>query len=71
MNRKDMIEINNAHRANDDSGKWPIDGRFSVVERAIRQARKFIQDYGTISTEEYDALLDQLESTIVNDPRNW
>ena len=70
MNRQDVIRINRQHRANDDSDKWPIEGRFSVVERAIRQGAQFRRDYGPISPEEYSALLDQLESEIVNSPDN-
>ena len=71
MTRQQLIEINREFRRKDESAKWPIRGRFNVTERAIRQARRFRQDYGDLHADEYSALLDQLISTIVNDPRNF
>lgn len=32
--------INKAFRGQDESGKWPISGRFNVTERAIRRLRR-------------------------------
>lgn len=57
-------QINKEFRAKDDSHLWPILGKFNATERAIRQARKF-------DTDEYEELLDELISKIVNDERNW
>ena len=71
MTRQQLIEINREFRRKDESAKWPIRGRFNATERAIRQARRFRQDYGDLHADEYSALLDQLISTIVNDPRNF
>ncbi len=71
LTKKDITRINWLHRAQDDSDKWPIRGRFNVTERAIRQARKIAAEYGLLSAVEYDALLDLLESAIVNNPKNW
>lgn len=71
MNRNELLTVNRQHRATDNSGKWPINGRFNVAERAIRQARKFRAAYGAMGAIEYNELLDELEAKIVNDPRNW
>ena len=60
--------INSAYRAQDESGLWPISGKFNATERAIRQARKFQQANGTIYGYEYSLTLDQLISDIVNSP---
>lgn len=71
MTLTELRAINREFRAKDDSYKWPIRGRFSVAERAIRQAGRYRADYGAMTVEEYRALLETLESQIVNDPRNW
>ena len=71
MKLSELIAVNRQHRQRDDSDKWPVSGRFNVTERAIRQARQFRQEYGEISADEYTRLLDTLESSIVNDERNW
>ena len=62
--------INKLFRAQDDSNLWPINGRFSVTERAIRHARKFERDGGVMSPLEYALFLEAEESRIVNDPSN-
>ena len=55
----------------DESYKWPICGKFNVTERAIRKARQFQREYGELSEMEYQLLLGDLISNIVNDPKNW
>jgi hypothetical protein len=35
--------INKLFRRQDESDKWPIQGRFNVTDRAIRHAQKFEQ----------------------------
>ena len=63
--------INRLFRLQDDSSKWPIDGRFSVIERAIRHARRFENQSDVMSSLEYAMFLEADESRIVNDPKNW
>jgi hypothetical protein len=66
------VIINRIFRVQDDSDMWPINGRFSVIERAIRQARKFEHDSGcALEPLEYALFLEQAESRIVNDSKNW
>lgn len=63
--------INRIFRDQDDSDKWPINGKFSVMERAIRRARKYEHDSGcALDPLEYALFLEQAESQIVNDPKN-
>lgn len=62
-------EINKQFRAQDDSHKWPINGRFNATERAIRQARRIARANGSIYGLEYALTLDRLISKIVNDPK--
>jgi len=62
--------INKMFRDQDDSHLWPINGRFNVTERAIRQAREFKRHTGPSYGLEYAYTLEQLTSQIVNDPRN-
>jgi hypothetical protein len=72
LTRAEITAVNREFRQNDQSHLWPICGKFSVAERAIRQARSYLNEgAGCDSAEEYRALLDSLESTIVNDERNW
>jgi hypothetical protein len=64
--------INRLFRAQDNSNKWPVNGRYSVIERAIRHARKFEYDSGcTMDPLEYALFLEKDESRIVNDSNNW
>lgn len=58
--------INKLFREQDESHLFPINGRFNVTERAIRQARKLQQDAGAVYGLEYAYTLDSLISTIVN-----
>lgn len=72
LTRSKIIAVNREYRSKDDSHLWPIRGKFSVAERAIRQAR-YVRREGSEcdSVDEYRALLDNLESAIVNDESNW
>lgn len=72
ITKSEIRAINREMRQRDDSHLWPILGKFSVTERAIRQAR-YIRRKGSecYDATEYRALLDNLESAIVNDERNW
>jgi hypothetical protein len=65
------ILINRMFRAQDDSDKWPINGKFNVTDRAIRHARKFERDSDVMSPLEYALFLEQDMSTIVNNNKNW
>ena len=63
--------INKLYRAQDDSDKWPISGKFNVTDRAIRHAQKFERASDIMSPLEYALFLEQDTSTIVNDSKNW
>ena len=63
--------INNLFRKQDDSGKWPINSKFSVTERAIRRVREYERQAGAMSPLEYALALENEESAIVNDSKNW
>lgn len=63
--------INKLYRAQDNSYLWPINNRFNVTERAIRQSRKFQQMSDAIYGLEYCYHLETLISQIINDERNW
>jgi hypothetical protein len=57
--------INRLFRQQDDSGKWPIKGRFNATERAIRRIR------GTCdSPDSYARALEREMSIIVNSDKN-
>ena len=43
INDMSARQINKLFRANDESDKWPICGRFNVTERAINRIRKRIR----------------------------
>jgi len=58
--------INKAYRAQDDSRLWPVNNRFNVTERAIRQARKLQRESGAVYGLEYCYMLDSLISKIIN-----
>ena len=59
--------INKLFREQDESNLFPIRGRFSATNRAIKQAQKFNRDSGCdCAGLEYALLLDQLISDIVN-----
>ena len=63
--------INKLYREQDDSRLWPINGRFNVTARAIRQVNAFEQSSGAIAGLEYCYVLEGAMSHIVNDERNW
>ena len=64
--------INRLFRRQDDSGKWPISGKFNVTERAIRKARWFERETGcAMAGLEYGLFIEMETSRIVNDERNW
>ena len=60
-------QINKYYRNNDESHKFPINGKFNVTERAIRKVRRFCKEFG-IDIQGYEyALSVELEiSRIVN-----
>mgnify|MGYP000987430439 CR=1 FL=1 len=74
ITRRELIAVNREYRKRDkrESMLWPIRGKFSVANRAIRQAR-YIRREGQecYDVSEYRSLLDMLASAIVNDERNW
>jgi hypothetical protein len=63
--------INKLYRAQDDSDKWPILGKFNVTDRAIRHAQRFERASDVMSSLEYAMFLEQETSKIVNDNNNW
>lgn len=63
--------INRLFRRQDDSNKWPINGKFDVTERAIRRAYKFERQSDVMSPLEYAMFLESETSQIVNDENNW
>ena len=59
--------INKEFRKRDDSNLWPINGRFSATERAIRRLRRFQAESGLpIDGQEYVLALEAEISRIVN-----
>lgn len=63
--------INRLYRAQDDSDKWPISGKFDVTERAIRKANQFERSAGCMDSYEYCLALENYMSEIVNNEGNW
>ncbi len=60
-------QINALFRRNDESSKWPIQGRFNVTERAIRRVRhNILRHIGSTGGCEYAAILDAEIGQIVN-----
>jgi hypothetical protein len=58
--------INKLYRNQDESHLWPVNCDFSIVERAIRQARQFQRDTQAVYGLEYCYLLEGIISDIVN-----
>lgn len=74
LTRAEIIEVNRLARLQDklDSKLWPVRGRFSVAERAIRKARALIREGLEIETvDQYETLLAEVSAEIVNNPKNW
>lgn len=70
--RSNRAAINRLFRDQDDSHLWPIRGRFSVTERAIKHAQWFNRETGLdMAGLEYALFLEEEGSRIVNDERNW
>jgi hypothetical protein len=67
--RANVIAVNRAMRALDDSGSWPIRSRFNGTNRAIGRVRR---EWGsTLFTDGLDAYVRAVDETIgriVNDP---
>jgi len=64
-------QINRLAREQDESHKWPIQGRFNATERAIRRLREQRRQSGSPADGlEYAHALEEEISRIVNDPRN-
>ncbi len=60
-------QINALFRQNDESSKWPIQGRFNVTERAIRRVRhNILRHIGSTGGCEYACILDAEIEHIVN-----
>ncbi len=69
---KEIRRINREFREKDDSSLWPINGAFSVAERAIRKARELARHSGGFNSDyEYQLCLESIASEIVNNPKNW
>jgi hypothetical protein len=60
-------QINALFRQNDESSKWPIQGRFNLTERAIRRVRRnILRHIGSTGGCEYACILDAEIEHIVN-----
>lgn len=72
LSTSDIRRINKKVRAEDDSSLWPINGRFSVADRAIRRIR-WLRAQGLVIDDaySYEAVLESEMSSIVNDSSNW
>lgn len=65
--RANITEINRLFRRQDESGLWPICGKFNATDRAIRQAQRFVRESGCpLYGLEYALFLDDALSRIVN-----
>jgi hypothetical protein len=64
--RANVVAVNRAMRALDDSGSWPIRSRFNGTDRAIRRAR-----VGAESLDSYVRAVDAEIGRIVNDPSEF
>lgn len=59
-------EIRKVFRAEDESHKWPVRGRFNATERAIRRVARQEREGGRLSSLEYAYALDREIYAIVN-----
>ena len=65
-------QINKLFRDNDESGLWPVRGRFNATERAIRRVRRNVLPHlGGTGGAEYAEILSNEISKIVNNSSNW
>jgi len=66
-NRAIRRQINKLFRAQDDSHKSPVRGKFSVIERAIRRLRRMESESGVgMEPLEYALSIELQTSIIVN-----
>lgn len=70
LDQRSIRIVNRIFRERDDSDLWPINGRFSVAERAIRRMRRLHRHNGYGTVLEYIYGLEHDASEIVNDPKN-
>ena len=72
MTQEELASVNKRMRAQDESHKWPISGKFNVTERAIRRLRDE-QRKGLVFDDalSYEASLENEISKMVNDENNW
>ena len=64
--------INRMYRQQDDSDKFPINGKFNATERAIRKVVKMEKQYAEfLRSLEYAYTIEMVLGHIVNDERNW
>lgn len=68
LNEMSVRQINDYMRSIDESGKWPVLGRFNVTERAIRRVRKLKHDGLDVACGyEYYLTLENEIARIVNE----
>lgn len=65
--RANLVAVNRAMRALDDSGSWPVRSRFNCTDRAIRRVRGYDSD----SLDGYVRAVDFEIGRIVNDPATF
>ena len=58
--RANRAAIDRMFRAADESHLWPLRGRFSATERAIRRVRRFMREAGELSGLALDAELSRV-----------
>lgn len=68
--RADLIRVNAAMRALDDSHLWPIRSRFNATDRAINRVRRY-SDGCIDSLDSYVLAVDAEIGRIVNDPQGF
>ena len=67
LTNKERRRVNKQFRDKDDSHLWPVNGKFSVAERAISRARR-LEKQGLVfdCVYSYEEFLNQEASKIVN-----
>ena len=72
LEQSDIRRINKQLIAKDESHLWPIRNRFNVTERAIRRVRRLAAQGLVIDSPlEYETILEEEISSIVNNEANW